>query len=147
MGAVARAQISELTERDEGDPLWFPGLLADITDGASLDLAYARICKDYAVSWGALRNFIKANPEKEAAYQDALAARLELRRERAAANVARIAAVEHDDAKVSVPDTLKAAGIVLDAREGESKGTPPPISISIAFVDAADGRPVTVNAP
>lgn len=147
MGAVARAQISELTERDEGDPLWFPALLASITDGDSLDLAYAKICKDYCVSWGALRNFIKANPEKEQAYQDALAARLELRRERAAANVAKIASVAHEDSKVTVPDTLKAAAIVLNATESEGRAAPPPVSITIAFVDAADGRPVTVNAP
>ncbi len=134
MGAVARSQISELTERDEGDPLWFPALLASITDGDSLDLAYAKICKDYCVSWGALRNFIKANPEKEQAYQDALAARLELRRERAAANVARIASVEHDDAKVSVPDTLKAAGIVLDS--GVKEGSGAAVSITIIHESA-----------
>lgn len=128
MGAVARLQISELTERDEGDPLWFPSLLVAITDGDSLDLAYAKICRDYAVSWGALRNFIKANPEKEQAYQDALAARLELRRERAAANVAKIAGVSHADDKVSVGDTLKAAGIVLDSGVSE-KGAAVSITI------------------
>ena len=147
MGALARTQIAELTARDEGDELWFASVLASITDGESLDLAYARICKDYAVSWGALRNFIKANPEKEKLYQDALEARLELRRERAAANVAKIAAVEHEEKKVSVPDTLKAAGMVLNisSEEGGNKGPAFPAEITIRFVDAKDGRPVTVD--
>ena len=129
MGAIARMQIAELTERDEGDELWFPSLLASITDGESLDLAYARICKDYAVSWGALRNFIKANPEKEKLYQDALEARLELRRERAAANVAKISQVEHRDEDVSVAETLKAAGIVLDSGVKEGSGAAVTVTI------------------
>lgn len=129
MGAIARMQIAELTERDEGDELWFPSLLASITDGESLDLAYARICKDYAVSWGALRNFIKANPEKEKLYQDALEARLELRRERAAANVAKISQVEHRAEDVSVAETLKAAGIVLDSGVKEGSGAAVTVTI------------------
>lgn len=129
MGAIARMQIAELTERDEGDELWFPSLLASITDGESLDLAYARICKDYAVSWGALRNFIKANPEKEKLYQDALEARLELRRERAAANVAKISQVAHRDEDVSVAETLKAAGIVLDSGVKEGGGAAVTITV------------------
>ena len=129
MGAIARMQIAELTERDEGDELWFPSLLASITDGESLDLAYARICKDYAVSWGALRNFIKANPEKEKLYQDALEARLELRRERAAANVAKISQVQHRDEDVSVAETLKAAGIVLDSGVKEGSGAAVTVTI------------------
>ena len=109
--------------------MWFPSLLASITDGESLDLAYARICKDYAVSWGALRNFIKANPEKEKLYQDALEARLELRRERAAANVAKISQVEHRAEDVSVAETLKAAGIVLDSGVKEGSGAAVTVTI------------------
>lgn len=129
MGAVTRMQIAELQERDDGDPLWFVGICADITNGDSNDLAFARVCRDYDVSWGALRNWIKADDKREAKYQDALAARLELRRERAAANVAKIAQVEHADADVGVGDTLKAAGIVLDSGVRDGKGAAVKITI------------------
>lgn len=122
MGAVTRMQIAELQERDEGDPLWYAGLLADITNGDSNDLAFAKVCRDYDVSWGALRNWIKADGERERKYQDALVARRELRLEKAAANVARIAAVEHEDGKVGVGDTLKAAGLLLGDGGGKGGG-------------------------
>lgn len=133
MGAVTRMQIAELQERDDGDPLWFQGVCADITNGDSNDLAFAKLCRDYDVSWGAFRNWIKADPKREQKYQDALAARNELRKERTASNVAKIATVEHDAEKVSVGDTLKAAGIVLDTGVKEGGAA---VSITIVHESA-----------
>lgn len=134
MGAMTRQQIAELQERDDADPLWFAGILADITNGDSNDLAFARVCRDYDVTWGAIRNWVKADPKREEKYQAAIAARNELRKERAAANVAKISQVEHADAKVGVGDTLKAAGIVLDS--GVRDGAGAAVNITIVHESA-----------
>ena len=120
MGAVTRMQIHELTERFENDQEAFLGVCADIASGLSLDEAYARLCNNYAVTWHAFRTYIKADPERERQYQDALATRAEYRREKAAANVVKIASVSHEDGAVGVGDTLKAAALVLG--DGGVKG-------------------------
>lgn len=124
MGAVTRMQIAELQERSEGDEHWFAGVCADIVNGASVDEAYANLCAMYDVSWGAVSAWIHAPsaPERKQQWEAALAARKLLRQERAAANVARIAQVEHDKAKVGVSDTLKAAGMVLEEADGKKGG-------------------------
>ena len=117
MGAMTRLQIESLAERNE-EPGWFESICADIANGATVDAAYAKLTNEYAVSWGALRTWIRADEKREAQYQAALADRLEYRRERAAANVTQIATVAHENAEVSVTDTLKAADMVLGATKG-----------------------------
>lgn len=117
MGAMTRLQIESLAERNE-EPGWFDSICADIANGATVDAAYAKLTNEYAVSWGALRTWIRADEKREAQYQAALADRLEYRREKAAANVTQIATAEHDFVKPS--DTLRAAEIVLGA--GPSSG-------------------------
>lgn len=129
MGAVTRMQIEKLANWNEVDPGMFEGICADISNGATVDEAYARLTNEYDVSWGALRTWIRADEVREARYQEALSARLELRREKAAANVAKIAQVGHGKERVTVGDTLKAAGIVLDRGEGEGG-----VAVSIKIV-------------
>lgn len=116
MGQETRMQIAELQALSEGDEHWFAGVCADITNGASVDKAYANLCAVYDVSWGAVSAWInvKSHPERREQWNAALAARKLLREERASANIAKIAAVEHPDGDVSVADTLKAAGLVLN---------------------------------
>lgn len=74
-----------------------------------------------------------------------------MRQERAAANVAKIAQVEHDKAKVGVGDTLKAAGMLLEEADGKKGGggvtvivqrggtEPPRVSCS------GDGKTLTIG--
>lgn len=124
MGAVTRMQIEELANRNE-EPDWFLSVCADITNGSSVDAAYAKLTNDYAVSWGAFRTWVKADEHREELYQAALSARAELRREQAAASVAKVAGKQHADDDVTVADTLKAASMVL------GDGTKPGISVSV----------------
>lgn len=114
MGAMTRLQIEELANRHEGDPEWFLAVCADISNGDSLDKAYAKLCEQYAVSWGAFRNWVSVDPKREAQYQAAIAARTELRKEKVSANVTDIATVRHGS-EVKASDTLRAAEIVLDS--------------------------------
>lgn len=139
MGAVTRMQIEELATRNE-EPGWFEAICADIANGATVDAAYAKLTNEYAVSWGALRTWIRADEKREQQYQDALAARLEYRRERAAANVAEMAAVTHKELKPS--DTLRAAELVLDSAPAAGSRGSAARSITVVFVDAHEGRPV-----
>lgn len=139
MGAMTRMQIEELAARNE-EPGWFDAICADIANGATVDAAYAKLTNEYAVSWGALRTWIRADDKREQKYQEALAARLEYRRERAAANVAEMAAVEHKELRPA--DTLRAAELVLESGTKVSvNGSGTAKSITVVFVDAVDGRP------
>lgn len=149
MGAVTRAQISELQAQDDGDALWFDGVCADITNGASLDQAYANLIGTYDVSWGAVANWRDAPkfPERRQKWDAALAARAELRRERAAASVSKIAAKDHADDSIGVGDTLKAAGLLLGEGGGKGGGLSigvgsgtGTVRISVEFVAAGGGR-------
>lgn len=134
MGAVTRMQIEELANRHEGDPDWFLGVCADISNGASLDEAYAKLAEQYAVSWGAFRNWVKVDPKREEQYQAAIAARTELRKEKAAARVAEIAGVAHAKERIGVGDSLKAAAMVLETGETDGKGAA--VSITIVHESA-----------
>lgn len=139
MGAMTRMQIDELATRNE-EPGWFDAICADIANGATVDAAYAKLTNEYAVSWGALRTWIRADEKREQAYQDALSARLEYRREKVAANVAAMAAVDHKDVRPS--DTLRAAELVLNSGATVSvSGGSGPRSITVMFVDAVEGKP------
>jgi len=118
MTSIIRDQMYTLSQLSYENAGWFDEVCAGIAQGDSLDQAYAKVSHSINVPWPVLRMWFKVNERMEARYQDALAARLEYRRERAAANVTKIATVEHDREKVSVGDTLKAADMVLGATKG-----------------------------
>lgn len=119
VGAVTRSEIAELSNRDEGDEHWFAGVCADITNGASVDQAYANLCVSYNVTWGAVAAWINAPaaPERRKQWDAALEARKQLRIERAQANVAEISQKRH--AVVKPSDTLRAAEIILETGVSE----------------------------
>ena len=142
MGAIAREQIAYLAELNGKDLGWFDEVCTDIAQGATLDQAYAKASHSVAVPWPVIRMWFKPNEALEAKYQDALAARLEWRREQAAANVMAIASVEHEFVKPS--DTLRAAELVLGAggSSGISVGVGSGsgrVKIEVEFVGASDG--------
>ncbi len=143
MGLVTRQQIAELQGLDDADEHWFSGVCADITNGESVDRAYANLLAKYDVSWGAVRAWIDADASRQAKWKAALAARKELRIERAAARVAKIASVEHEDSEVTVADTLKAAGMVLEV--GKDKGTGVAVQINIGLLNHAASTPAIVE--
>lgn len=143
MGAMTRLQIAELQEHADGDEHWFAGVCADIVNGASVDEAYANLCATYDVSWGAVSAWIHAPkaPERKQQWEAALEARKQLRKERAAANVAKISQIPHQVVKPS--DTLRAAEIILDSQPSVNvAASSGPRSITVMFVDAVDGKPV-----
>ncbi len=134
MGAVTRSEIAELSNRDEGDEHWFSGVCADIVNGASVDQAYANLCVNYNVTWGAVSAWINAPaaPERRKQWDAALEARKQLRMERAQANVADISQKKHERVKPS--DTLRAAEIILDS--GVREGSGAAVSITIIHESA-----------
>ena len=101
----------------EHEPTWWPDVLARVAEGKG----YWEIARERMVKPALFRGWIGGDPAREAAYQKALEYRKEYRQELAAANVSEIAQVVHQDSSVSVGDTLKAAGMVLD-KGGEGKG-------------------------
>lgn len=73
MSMLQRLQIGELNDRDEGELDWFFIQMMKITEGRSI----ADIARDYAVSYGVLRNWIAASPERERLYLAAVRYRKE----------------------------------------------------------------------
>ena len=118
MGAVARSQIEALQAQTDAQPEWFLEFCANVAEGDTLDMAYAKLTNRYEVGPSALLTWIRSEDSRNEKYEAALGARAYLRRERAAANVARMAVVQHADEDVSPGDTLKAADMVLNPKQG-----------------------------
>lgn len=72
MSMRQRMELSDLNGRDS-DPDWYFCQLMKISDGASI----ADIAREYAVSYGSMRNWIAANVEREKMYTAAVRYRKE----------------------------------------------------------------------
>lgn len=122
----------------EHEPAWWPDVCARIAGGTG----YWEIAKERCIKPALFRGWIGGDAKREADYQTALSHRAEYRREVAAANVMKIASVEHEFVKPS--DTLRAAELVLGS--GSSSGIsvgigsgPGRVKIEVEFVGASGG--------
>ena len=119
------------------NPDFFPDLIERVSEGEPLDKTAATIGVHYSV----LRNWIRGNNDREAAFVEA-ALRGKTRRVERVLEATFATAVADITEPVKHADRLRAAEILLKPSTSVSVSSDKPSSgITISFVEAKDGKP------
>lgn len=122
---------------------------ADGDPGGFHDPGIPAFCKAYALGWGVLAAWIRRGPERNSAFQQGLLDRGLIRKERLLdlwwqqAEAKPDDAPTHGDVHKAREALAKAEGVFESGKAGitVTPGDGTPKSITVTFVDAAEGKP------
>lgn len=143
--AHAAAVLVDWIATMEGEDQAIDFLAAHIADNGSIP----EFCQQQGLMWGVLAAWIRKDEERNKRYQQALADRGAMRKEHLldgwwqTAKEVPESAVTHGDVHKAREALAKAEGVFESGKAGitVTPGDGTPKSITVTFVDAAEGRP------